>query len=148
MFLSATGWVVNTNKVRSDVRTSRTYRCVKRAGEWAHRNIPHGQLLFTTDWDDFPHLYLNAPKLAYVVGLDPVYMAQKDPVLYQQWRRLTQGRTNRTLTADLRELFGASWVFTDRQHNKFRKRLMREPGVREEFRGYGCWIFRLASVRR
>lgn len=90
-----------------------------RAGaEWMRGNIPPGQLIFNTDWDDFPRLFYFDETHYYVSGLDPSYLFDKNPKLSQLYDRITLGQE-----ADpgplIRDRFGARYVFSDNGHDDF-----------------------------
>jgi len=64
-----------------------------RAGmEWLSRNTAKGDLILNTDWDDFPKLFYYNPDLAYVSGLDPTYLLDKDKRLAELYGKITIGR--------------------------------------------------------
>jgi hypothetical protein len=46
--------------------------------EWMRTHVPAGQVVFNTDWDDFPKLFYYDPTHAYVSGLDPTYLYDRD----------------------------------------------------------------------
>jgi len=90
-----------------------------RAGaEWMRANIPPGQIIFNTDWDDFPRLFYFDETHYYVSGLDPSYLFDKNPKLSQLYDRITLGQE-----ADpgplIRDRFGSRYVFSDNAHDDF-----------------------------
>src|SRR6185437_3840677 len=46
---------------------------------WLRNHVPPGQIVFNTDWDDFPRLFYYDSTHSYVSGLDPNYLYDKDP---------------------------------------------------------------------
>ena len=74
---------------------------------WLARNTPAGSRVFTTGWDDFPHMFFWNTHNTYLVGLDPTYTSIEDPERYQLWRSITQGRVP-TPSRAIREHFGAA----------------------------------------
>lgn len=90
----------------------------KAGAEWMRANIPPGQMIFNTDWDDFPRLFYFDETHYYVSGLDPSYLFDKNPKLSQLYERITLGQE-----ADpgplIRDRFGARYVFSDNQHDDF-----------------------------
>ena len=46
---------------------------------WLARNTPAGSRVFTTGWDDFPHMFFWNTHNTYLVGLDPTYTSIEDP---------------------------------------------------------------------
>ena len=90
-----------------------------RAGaEWMRANIPPGQIVFNTDWDDFPRLYYFDETHYYVSGLDPSYLFDKNPGLSRLYERITLGQ-ERDPGPLIRDRFGARYVFSDNEHDDF-----------------------------
>jgi hypothetical protein len=86
-----------------------------RAGaEWVRANVPAGEIVFNTDWDDFPRLFYYDPAHAYVSGLDPTYLYDRDPALSKLYEEITLGR-EKDPGPLIRERFGARYVFTDNE---------------------------------
>ncbi len=85
---------------------------------WLRTNVPSGQIVFNTDWDDFPRLFYYDPTHYYVSGLDPSYLFDKDPDLSRLYDRITLGREENSGPM-IRERFGARYVFSDNEHNDF-----------------------------
>ncbi len=50
------------------------------------QNAPKGSRVFHTNWSDSQYLIGLAPDFQYIVTLDPIYMYNFNPVLYQQYR--------------------------------------------------------------
>src|SRR3712207_5902692 len=84
------------------------------------QNVPAGEIVFNTDWDDFPKLFFYDPTHAYVSGLDPTYLYDRDAGLSKLYDDITLGRV-RDPGPVIRERFGARYVFTDNEevHDQF-----------------------------
>ena len=90
-----------------------------RAGaEWMRTHVPPGQIVFNTDWDDFPRLFYYDSSHHYVSGLDPSYLFDKDPELSRLYDRITLGREEDPGPL-IRDRFGARYVFSDNAHHDF-----------------------------
>jgi hypothetical protein len=90
-----------------------------RAGaEWMRTHVPPGQIVFNTDWDDFPRLFYYDPSHYYVSGLDPNYLYDKDPDLSRLYDRITLGQEE-DMARLIRDRFGARYVFSDNRHHDF-----------------------------
>jgi hypothetical protein len=46
--------------------------------DWLSKNADRGEIIFNTDWDDFPKLFFYNPDFAYISGLDPTYLVDRD----------------------------------------------------------------------
>lgn len=95
----------------------------KRAMSWAtglnadgQENIPAGERIFNTNWDDFPKLFFFDTKHSYVYGLDPNYLYSENPELYKILQNITEGKTDDAAPV-IREKFGANYVFADAKEN-------------------------------
>ncbi|HEV2799616.1 MAG TPA: hypothetical protein VGW12_03920 [Pyrinomonadaceae bacterium] len=88
--------------------------------EWMRTHVPAGQVVFNTDWDDFPKLFFYDPTHAYVSGLDPTYLYDRDKELSRLYEEITLGR-HKDPGPVIRERFGARYVFTDNEdvHDNF-----------------------------
>ena len=90
-----------------------------RAGAaWLRANVPPGQIIFNTDWDDFPRLYYYDSSHYYVSGLDPSYLYEKNPDLSRLYEGITLGREEDPGPL-IRDRFGARYVFSDNNHHDF-----------------------------
>jgi len=90
----------------------------EKGAAWMRTNIPPGQIVFNTDWDDFPRLFYFDPTHYYVSGLDPSYLYEKNPDLSRLYDRITLGQQEDPGPL-IRDRFGARYVFTDNGHHDF-----------------------------
>jgi hypothetical protein len=109
----------------------------KRAMEWATAldetgadNIPRGEIIFNCTWDDFPKLFFYNTKHRYVYGLDPNYLYTENPELYKLLKDLTEGKVDDP-APQIRDKFGANYVFADAQENTDMIAKMLESGWAE-----------------
>lgn len=121
-----------------------TKRCYTLASQWLGKHVPSGKLIYTTDWDDFPYLYIQAPKLRYIVGLDPLFMAEKNRGLYWQWVETTQAQGDSPLAERIYKLFGASYIFVDTDHMEFMERVEHEGQI---YRMFQCDTNRIYRIK-
>jgi hypothetical protein len=82
--------------------------------EWMRDNVPPGEVVFNTDWDDFPRLFYFDPGHAYVSGLDPTYLLDKNKELAELYNNITLGK-EKDPGPLIRDRFGARYVFTDNE---------------------------------
>ena len=85
---------------------------------WVRANIPPGEIVFNTDWDDFPRMFYFDPTHRYVSGLDPTYLYDRNPELSKLYDQITLGDEEDPGPL-IRERFGAHYVFTDTSHQDF-----------------------------
>ncbi|HEX8423426.1 MAG TPA: hypothetical protein VF634_08445 [Pyrinomonadaceae bacterium] len=109
--------------------------------EWMRTHVPAGQVIFNTDWDDFPKLFYYDPTHAYVSGLDPTYLYDKDQSLSRLYEDITLGR-NKDPGPAIRDRFGARYVFTDNEdvHNDFYDAAMDSGWFDEVYTDNDCTV--------
>jgi hypothetical protein len=109
---------LNLRATIKDIASSEPHEYYRAGSEWMRANIEPHQIVFNTDWDDFPRLFYYDPSHAYVSGLDPTYLYDKDPALSQLYERITLGEEDDPGPL-IRDRFGARYVFTDNSHSDF-----------------------------
>jgi len=104
--------VANIHRTSLDIRQSEGREYYANAAAWMRANIPPGELIFNTDWDDFPRLFYFDPTHAYVSGLDPTYLLDRNPDLSRTFEKITVGDEEDPGPL-IRDRFGSRWIFTD-----------------------------------
>ena len=102
----------------NDIASSEPHDHYQAGAEWMRANIPSGQIIFNTDWDDFPRLFYFDSTHNYVSGLDPTYLFDKDPTLSRLYDRITLGDEENPGPL-IRDRFHSRYVFTDNGHDTF-----------------------------
>ncbi len=113
LYMGGTVWTA-----RQSVASEANPYAYEGASKWIAENTPAGSMVFNTDWDDFPMLYYYNPRNAYIVGLDPTYLYDRDKELWDLYARITLGKENDPAPL-IRERFGSEYVFTDNYHTMF-----------------------------
>lgn len=93
---------------------------------WIRENVPPGEMIFNTDWDDFPRMFFYDTKHTYVSGLDPTYLLDRDiqlkrePKLAELYKKITLGEQKDPAPL-IRDRFNARYVFSDNEdiHDNF-----------------------------
>jgi len=132
------GWT--TWHARQAVAASAPLERYGQAATWLASHSRPGDLVFQTDWDDFPRLFFYNTTNAYILGLDPTYLQLADEDLYDEWVAITRGRIERP-SASIGPRFGARFVFTDLLHEAFLVQAEADPGLREIYRDRTVVIF-------
>jgi hypothetical protein len=101
-----------------DIADSEPPNYYRAGAAWMRANVAPGQIIFNTDWDDFPRLFYFDPTHAYVSGLDPTYLYDKDPALSKLNDDITLGKEEDPGPL-IRDRFGSRYVFTDNSHSDF-----------------------------
>ena len=79
----------NIRAARVEISQSQSHERFARGAEWVRRNVPVGEIIFNAGWDDFPKLFYYDATHAYVSGLDPTYLFDKNPELAELYDRIT-----------------------------------------------------------
>jgi hypothetical protein len=109
---------INLRVTMKDIAASDPDRFYKAGAEWLQKNVPANDLVFNTDWDDFPRLFYYDPTHRYITGLDPTYLYDRDPALSKLYDRITLGKEEDPGPL-IRDRFGARYVFSDNSHDDF-----------------------------
>ena len=109
---------VNLRSTVREIGQSESHEHYRAGAAWLRANVPPGQVIFNTDWDDFPRLFYYDSSHYYVSGLDPSYLFDKDPDLSRLYERITLGREENPGPL-IRDRFGARYVFSDNAHHDF-----------------------------
>ena len=108
----------NLRATVNDIGVGEPHNYYKAGADWMRANIPPGQIIFNTDWDDFPRLIYFDSTHNYVSGLDPSYLFDKHPDLSRLYERITLGQEEDPGPL-IRDRFGARYVFSDNTHHEF-----------------------------
>lgn len=111
-------FALNLRVTGQDIKNGDPHQHYQAGAAWMRANVPPGQLVFNTDWDDFPRLFYFDPTHAYVSGLDPTYLYDNDPKLSELYESITLGKDEDPGPL-IRDRFGARYVFTDNSHGDF-----------------------------
>jgi hypothetical protein len=109
---------VNLRTTVREIKQSEPHEHYRAGAEWLRNHVPPGQVVFNTDWDDFPRLFYYDSSHYYVSGLDPNYLYDKDPDLSRLYEGITLGREENPGPL-IRDRFGARYVFSDNSHHDF-----------------------------
>jgi hypothetical protein len=112
------------------------------AATWLARHSQPGEMVFQTDWDDFPRLFFFNTTNVYTVGLDPTYLQLAHAALYDEWVAITRGEVEAPGSL-IMSRFGAGFVFSDLEHTAFLDRAETDPRLEEIYRDRTAVIYRV-----
>lgn len=130
----------NFIEARSAIKDSRRSDFFKGGALWLKTHTEPKSVVFNTDWDDFPYLFLYNSENYYIVGLAPDYMYYLDPQLYIKWKKITRGEIKNPSNA-IQETFGARYVITDNGHADFIKKAKEDKHFKKEYQDSFCTVF-------
>ena len=125
------------------VEDSVSYNRYRTSAEWIARNSEPGEMVCNADWDDFPRLFHFNAHNRYLVGLDPYFLFARNQTDFKLWKSATSGELLETPAHALYRRFGTRWFFLDRKHERFRRQLRKEKGVRLAFDGGDSYVYEL-----
>jgi hypothetical protein len=137
---------LNLRATVGDIASSEGRDYYKAGAEWIRSNVPPGQLVFNTDWDDFPRLFYYDPTHNYVSGLDPTYLYDRDPALSRLYDRITLGDEEDPGPL-IRDRFGASYVFTDNSHDKFYDSAIESGWFEVVYEDHDCTVLHIRDQK-
>jgi hypothetical protein len=140
LLLVPLGWM--TWQARLDVGDSASLERYGAAATWLARHSQPGDLVFQTDWDDFPRLFFYNTVNSYTIGLDPTYLQLADERLYEDWVAITRGKVDQP-SRMITSRFGARYVFSDLDHDAFLGLAEADPGLEEVYRDRTAVIYRV-----
>jgi hypothetical protein len=138
------GMRANLEASQASIQRSKPYTTYAGSSAWLAANTPPGSRVFQTDWDDFPRLFYYNTHNTYLVGLDPTYMQLYNEALYERWVNITRGRVDLPAAAILDE-FGARYVHSDLEHERFLLKAERDPRLVEVYRDRDSVLFEVVD---
>ncbi len=137
---------LNVRVTMHDIAASDRNSFYRAGAEWMRTNVPTNEIVFNTDWDDFPRLFYFDPSHRYVTGLDPTYLFDRDPALSRLYDRITLGQQEDPGPL-IRDRFGARYVFSDNSHDDFFDKANASGWFDIVYEDSDCTIMRIRDQR-
>lgn len=96
---------------------------LEKTSEYIKQISRKGDIVFHSDWDDFPALFFYNDYNYYIVGLDPTFMYLHNKDLYFKWRDITLGKRSQNIHEIIKNEFKAEYVIANRENEDFIKNL-------------------------
>ena len=142
MILLLAATVHSVLEVRGDVRREPDSLAYKGGSEWLAENTPAGDIVFNTDWDDFPMLFHYNTHNRYIVGLDADFMKLKDGRLYEEYEKITRGKWDDPADEIVKD-YNARFVISDNKHKDFLKKAGRDHRFHKRYSDDSTTIFEI-----
>jgi hypothetical protein len=138
----------NVYRTAKDIRESDPRDYYAKGAAWMRANVPPGEMVFNTDWDDFPRLFYYDPTHVYTSGLDPTYLLDKNPDLSQLYDRITTGEEEDPGPL-IRDRFGARWIFSDntKDHDGFYDNALRSGWFDRVYEDGDCSVLHIRDQK-
>jgi len=115
----------------------------KAAAEWLQEESEPGDIVFHSSWDEFPILFYYNSDNYYIAGLDPTFTYEYDQTLYHKMVDITIGTQADNLHEDIKEAFGASYVFVEISHEAMERNIEQDGGFQEIYRDTDAIIYKV-----
>jgi len=110
---------------------------------WLEKNSQPGDVVFHSDWDLWPMLFYYNQKNYYLVGLDPTFMFNYNPALYDTWTSITTAQTTENVGILIAESFKAQYVLVTNDAAEFIKVLDRDSNFVLAYQGPSARIYQV-----
>jgi hypothetical protein len=139
---------INVQETAKSIRDDHPHQYYEKGMLWVRDNVPEGEMIFNTDWDDFPKMFFYDTKHPYVSGLDPTYLLDKNPELSKLYEQVTLGK-EKDPGPIIRDRFHARYVFTDNEevHNDFYYNALQSGWFDKVYEDEDCTILRLRDQK-
>jgi len=133
VFLAA--W--NLDTVFAHYSATPRYDMFQGAGQWLGSHAGAKQIVFNTQWEQFPSLFLWNPNSAYIAGLDSRFLSARDPRRYWLWRQVADDRVMTMPPQELRRIvrdeFGARFMVVELGRSPRLLELLDSPEGKQHF---------------
>ncbi len=138
----------NIYRTSRDIHDSEPRDYYQNGAAWMRANIPAGEMVFNTDWDDFPRLFYYDPTHVYVSGLDPTYLLDQNPELSKLYEKITTGNEEDPAPL-IRDRFGSRWVFSDntKDHDAFYDNALRSGWFDRVYEDGDCSVLHIRDEK-
>ncbi len=137
----------NVYRTAHEIHDSEPRDYYAKGAAYMRANIPPGEMVFNTDWDDFPRLFYYDPSHVYASGLDPTYLMDKSADLSKLYDRITTGDEEDPGPL-IRDRFGARWVFSDnKDHDSFFDRALSSGWFDKVYEDSDCSVFHIRDQK-
>lgn len=136
--LTARGNIIN---VQQSYQKGYALTTFQEVSSWLKDHTQEGDIIFHSDWDEFPMLFYHNTKNRYIAGLDPTFLFKSDEALYKKYAAVTHGEERENLYEIIKSDFRAKYIFVDTTHAAFKKNLEENFLFELVFSGKDGWIY-------
>ena len=113
-----------------------------RGGQWLEDNATKGDIVFHSEWTDFPMLFLRSDKVRYIVGLDPTFFYNQNRDLYWKWSQVIKGEET-DLVSVIKDDFNARFLVVAQSREKMKENVVNSGAFTEVYSDDTMTIFRV-----
>jgi hypothetical protein len=134
-------FVINISGAIVLISKNQDYKIYKEISQLIAKNSKKGDVVFNTNWGDFPKLFFYNHHNYYIIGMDPTFMYLKDREKYFRWLNISlngfscpkekcKENEKEDVYKVLKEEFKAKYIFLD---DKFSNKLLNVLDSDERF---------------
>lgn len=141
--------VFNVRETANTIKEEDSPFAYQKGMAWIKQNVPKGEMVFNTDWDDFPKMFFYDSDHVYASGLDPTYLFDQNKELSKLYEQVTLGKTNDPAPI-IRDKFGARYVFSDTAdvHEDFYNNAMDSGWFEEVYSDSDCRVLKILDEKK
>lgn len=122
VFIFVSAGVLNVRETYKSYIDQPTGYEYQTASMWMNSNSRYGEIIFNTQWDEFPQLFYWNSDNYYITGMDPTFFYIANPELYWQWRKVADDdRVDKLSVEEIHEIvkkdFNSKFLFIDKSRN-------------------------------
>jgi hypothetical protein len=106
----------------ADLSKGYGFNLYKGEAAWLKANVPAGEIIVHSNWDDFTQLFLNDDTHRYIMGLDPTFLYSANPALYRKYVNFTLGKSVDPVAAV--KALDSHYVLLDQKHDALKRSLV------------------------
>jgi small basic protein len=125
----------------NDLDVGYDFNLYKGETDWLKANVPAGEIIVHSNWDDFTPLFLNDDTHRYIMGLDPTFLYSANPVLYWKYVDFTLGKS--ADPAQTMGLLDSHYVLLDKKHDVLKNLLVRSKKFTLVYQDNDGYIYKL-----
>lgn len=143
VFITCGVVVVNAQSTYNSHHSGITVDDFARAGKWLRNHSNEKDVIFHSNWDIFPQMFFQVPRVYYIVGLDPTFMYNYNKDLYWKWVNITTGKQTDRLLETIQVEFNARFVVVENDHHAMMNNIRADGRFIEAYSDDDYTIFRV-----
>lgn len=127
LFLSC----VYKNIIISKMPDGIIYTNLKNSSQWLIKNVPTGEIVYNSDWDEWPQLFYYDDKHYYIIGLDYTFLYNYDYSLHKMYDDIMLGKNTTEVSKTIKQKFKANYILVTKKqkHQLLLNNLENDAGI-------------------
>ncbi len=131
----------NIAAARGNFQNGFSWAKFKNASEFLKNKTSAGEIIFHSDWDDFPMLFYWNDKNYYISGLDPTFLYLQDKELYKKYAEIISGGQKENLAEIIQNDFKSKYVLIGKDHPKMKDNIARDSNFKLIYEDSDAWVY-------